>query len=99
MNDLQKQLLESTEKYTTLKKLLEQKQREYEFFYAGIYLQERILGMKTEEMRKQEMIRIMETENHDLLEALQELRGATREQYYKMEALTVVLSGHNNIKE
>ena len=99
MNDLQKELLETTQRYTNLKRQLEKTQREYEFFYAGIYLQERILGMKTEEMRKNEMIRIMETENHDLLEALQELRGATREQYYKMEALTVVLSGHKNIKE
>lgn len=98
MNELQIELLKVADEYTKYKRQLEKIQREYEFFYAGIYLQERILGMKTEEMRKQEMVRIMETENHDLLEALQDLKGATREKFYRMEALQTVLGG-KNIKE
>lgn len=95
MNELQTELLKVADEYTKLKRQLEKTQREYDFFYAGIYLQERILGMKTEEMRKNEMIRTMELENHDLLEALQELKGATREKFYRMEALRTVLGGKN----
>lgn len=93
MNDLQKLLLETSEAYTTMKKKLEYEERIYNGIYAGVYLQERITGMKTEEMRKNEMIRIMESEHKEMLDRLMNLKGDTRALYYRREALAIILGG------
>lgn len=96
MNDQATQLLTVTSQYTTLKRALEAKEREYNNIYAQLYLSERVSGMKTEEMRKNEMIRIMENEHGEFITELQNLRGDTREAYYKREALAIILGGKQN---
>ena len=98
MNDHVTQLLTVTGQYKTLKRLLEAKEREYNNIYAQVYLSERVSGMKTEEMRKNEMIRIMENEHGEFITELQNLRGDTREKYYMREALAIILGGkqHEN---
>jgi hypothetical protein len=93
MNDLQKELLRISDLYSALKNNLDKIEREYNLVYAKEYLQERILGLKTEEMRKNEMTLIMQMEHGELLDTLQTQRGDTREAYYKREALAIILSG------
>jgi len=85
------QLLKETEAYIISKNKLDILERRYNVLYATCYLQERILGFKTEEMRKQEMIRIMENEHQKALDELMELQGIVREHFYRMEALSIIL--------
>lgn len=96
MITLQEQLLQATRAYIDAKNKLEGIERQYNALYARLYLQENILGMKTEEMRKNEMIRIMEVEHSGLLNDLYDLRGKSREAYYMREALSIILSGGQN---
>ena len=91
MTELQEELKSIADKYVTCKRELDKIERKYNLIYARQYLQERITGLKTEEMRKNEMICIMENEHAELLNQLQEQRGITREYFYKMEALKIIL--------
>jgi hypothetical protein len=93
MNKLQQQLLDATKTYIDAKKNLEGIERQYNALYARLYLQEKILGMKTEEMRKNEMILIMENEYKAILDQLYDVRGKAREAYYWHEAIVILLNG------
>ena len=87
----QKQLLDLTEGYIRAKNKLETLERQYKALYARLYLQERILGMKTEAMRENEMTNILENENRAFLDELYTQRGITRECFYKREALVICM--------
>ena len=91
MNNNQKELLDLTQRYITAKNKLEGLERQYKALYAKLYLQERILGMKTEAMRENEMTQILENEHADFLNTLYECRGTTRELYYTREALILCM--------
>ena len=91
MNEQQKELLDLTKGYITAKNELEAVERQYKALYAKLYLQEKILGMKTESMRENEMTNTLETENSEFLNRLYDLRGKTREYYYRREALVICM--------
>ena len=87
----QKELLDLTKGYIVAKNELEAVERQYKALYAKLYLQEKILGMKTEAMRENEMIAVLENEHKELLDNLQNARGKSREYYYRREALVICM--------
>ena len=87
----QKELLDLTKGYIVAKNELEAVERQYKALYAKLYLQEKILGMKTEAMRENEMTAILENEHKELLDNLQNARGKSREYYYRREALVICM--------
>jgi hypothetical protein len=91
MNDLQKQLLEVTKRYTDTKKLLSAVERQYTALYARLYLDEKITSLKNEEIRKNTLVLKMENEHKDILDLLEDLRNKTREAYYLYGAIMAVL--------
>ena len=91
MNEQQKELLNLTKDYIAAKNELEAVERQYKALYAKLYLQEKILGMKTEAMRENEMTAILENEHKELLDNLQNARGTSREYYYRREALVICM--------
>ena len=91
MNEQQKELLDLTKGYIVAKNELEAVERQYKALYAKLYLQEKILGMKTEAMRENEMIAVLENEHRELLDKLYNARGTSREYYYRREALVICM--------
>ena len=91
MNEQQKELLDLTKGYIVAKSELEGIERQYKALYAKLYLQEKILGMKTEAMRENEMTSVLENEHKELLDQLYNARGKSREYYYRREALMICM--------